>query len=566
LADLTGLTNAQYLAFAVLLILVVAEGYYAVTLQRDFYTQSGPFFDSLGYYTQMAHIWTRAREQGLAESLRAAWSGGTVFLPWVETAFLASFVPLTRELAVWLQSIWLLCLAWSLFYYFTHWRRVPTAHALILTLPFLAFRGIFYFNGGLSDFRMDLSLYLFVALAAVWYLATYETESYVPWVALGVFSGLACLNRATAPIYLAVMFGPPLACRIVTDRANFGRYLRRIAASVLPVLVLALPFLIANGEYLYFYYFVWNADANARLPLKDSIQHFGWAALNIGREMCLLLGIAGSWHLFAGWQFRRWSLSALFWSIDWKVAWLGIAPAAFLAVRGAGANPFVTMPCVLGMVMFALVPLAGKTSLRGWKAMIVSVLVIIGVTLNVRAAPALHLEGQATTPSMVALRQGIELLREDARDRGARKINFATIYVGLLHYYAMQHVILFDFRGRLDSGGVRDKDGILFTNDEAHRFTPAVPVDWQRLTTGGAEEERIQYLVKVAQNRLDCFFLPDDPTVELVERERPFFFMNTKVRAVKKALLATGTWERYGPLLDVRLGEKMEFYRRTRPR
>jgi hypothetical protein len=74
--------------------------------------------------------------------------------------------------------------------------------ALLWTIPAIAFAAVFRANGGISDFRMDLALYIFFSLVMCWYLASYETRSWLSWVRSGVAIALCCWNRATSPVYL----------------------------------------------------------------------------------------------------------------------------------------------------------------------------------------------------------------------------------------------------------------------------------------------------------------------------------------------------------------------------
>lgn len=566
LTPLSGLLGLrEYAGAALLVALVLIEGLFAAAMQRAFYEHSGPFFDSLGYFNQMAVVWSEMRNHGLLAALRSGWSGGTVILPWIETAFLAPAVPLTRELAVWLQSIWVLALALSIYHYLVRWRGISVLPAVCLTLPFLGFRTMFYYNGGLSDFRMDLSLYLFTSLAVVWYLGTYESESPVPWLLCGCFSALACLTRATSPAYLVCMLGPLLLIRFLSRPRTWPFLVKGCCYVLLPVVVMALPFLVSKWDYLYFYYAVWNADANANLPLRQSIQHFNRVMWNIGSSMTLLLLSACLLQLAIGLWDCKWSIRRWIAAVDWKLIWIGLAPAGFLALRGAGLNPFVSMPSIFGFVLFGVAPM--KNVRRSLVLnLAVSVLAAAAVSFNVSASHALQAEGQIATPSMSALRQAIDWMQSDAAARRLSRVNYATVYVGLLHFITIQNVLTFEYHGRIESGGVRDPHGILFTVDEAQRYTAAVPVDWERNADGKTDQQKIAGLVKLANEKFDYLFLPDDATTEMLERERAYFFMNTKVRALKSELLKTGAWQLTGPLLDMRLKEKIEIYRRVVPR
>ena len=95
---------------------------------------------------------------------------------------------------------------------------------------------------------------------------------------------------------------------------------------LLPVVAIALPFLISKWAYLYFYYAVWNADANANLPLRQSIHHFNWVMWDIGFSMTLLLLSACLLQLTLGLRDCKWSVRRWIAAVDWKLIWIGLAP------------------------------------------------------------------------------------------------------------------------------------------------------------------------------------------------------------------------------------------------
>jgi hypothetical protein len=144
----------------VLALIVFLEGCYATRLNADFYRDHIPFFDSCSYTSQLASIWSIERSAGIGGAIHEAFQE-TVALPWLEAAMLAPFLQPSRFVGVWLQWLWLALLAFSLFWYFTQYKRADSFLAICLTLPFVSFARVYDWNGGLNDFRMDLSLYIF---------------------------------------------------------------------------------------------------------------------------------------------------------------------------------------------------------------------------------------------------------------------------------------------------------------------------------------------------------------------------------------------------------------------
>ena len=58
-------------------------------------------------------------------------------------------------------------------------------------------------------------------------------------------------------------------------------------------------------------------------------------------------------------------------------------------------------------------------------------------------------------------------------------------------------------------------------------------------------------MVSAAGTHIDYVFLPDDSTIDFMEKYISANFINTKVRAIKARLLATGDWEKIGTPLAI---------------
>lgn len=139
-------------------------------------------------------------------------------------------------IGVWIQIGELLLLLWSLFYYLHHVRGIHRDLSLALLLPFVSFAGLYESNGGLSDFRMDLALFFWFALAVVWYLIASQSSNMIHWGVFGATCGIACLNRTTALVYLVISFVPPLIADIVATTKR-SRLLKQIACAVIIAII-----------------------------------------------------------------------------------------------------------------------------------------------------------------------------------------------------------------------------------------------------------------------------------------------------------------------------------------
>lgn len=543
---------------------VLAQTLYAMWLNTLLYARTGPFYDSMSYLHDYATILTVSRDQGILAGLKLAFHSGTVSLPWIFTALFSPILPWSRHGGIWFQEIWMLSLGWSVFFYLTRYRRLPAARAFCLTLPFLAFRAVFAAKGGVSDFRMDLMLYLLLSNMAVWYLATYETTSWRPWAASGLFLVLAMLNRATSPVYMAAMFGPLLAARVLFgSRAERIRVVTRLLACWGPPAVVGSFALIANFEVLHYYYFVWGAAPNANLPLSQSLVHVLLAGYSIGVPLtltgipALLLRLWDGRSVY-GRSWRTWAKV-----LDWRVLWLGTAPVLMLVVRGAGLNPFASMPAVFGWLLFCWLPFAKDPGGSFFSRNVMAALVVTACLANAAQGYRMHLDPPGLAPTMPALRRAVDLMHDDTLRGGRTLARFATAHIVDFDALGLRSVLVFEY-GAAPRNNALTYGGVAFRPEDTGAFSTTVPVSWERDVAGRNDEEKLATLVFLASRDLDYIFLPDARSLDWLEKNRAFNFANTKTRAVKTRLLATGQWEPLGEPLVASPNETVQLYRKRR--
>ena len=421
---------------------MLAEGGYAVHLNREFYRLHIPILDSCAYTNYLAVILNYTRAHGIRAALVNRMAFGNVALPWLEAMAVSRFASPSRELGVWLQWIWLWALAVSLYWYFTQYRRVPPWRALCIALPFVCFESALHWAGGLEDFRMDLSLYIFLGLTSAWFLIASENGSRLAWLLAGVAGSLACLARATAAVYLAVMLGPLLTAEFVRAPKSMAK---RLPLMAIPYAA-ALWFLVGNYAMLHFYYAEWSPDANRHLPLWQALSHGVFGLAHLGIPL-----LAASLAAFVSAARKRKRIQPL--AIDWRLAWLAASPALFLILRGAGLNPYVSMPCVFGVLMFAFFPWRDA---RGEEAVSrpVCALAVAACLLTAATAELPHpLRGVSPTHA-AAMHSLIDRIVDDARARGLRDVYYGIPEIGDFHSCAFINTLIYDYRGRVESGGV----------------------------------------------------------------------------------------------------------------
>lgn len=563
--NLTDANRARqaWLVASILALLLLAQGFYAVHLNKLYYQSFGPFYDSVAYTNRMADFYKVSRAEGFLATLPML-KNETIALAFIEVALVAPLVDLSRTLGVWLQSIWLIALALSVYYYLHRHRHVAPWLALCLTLPLVSFQGIYHFNGGLSDFRMDLSQYIFFGLLTVWYLVTYETDSLAPWLLAGIFGTLGCFARSTIPVHFVLAIGPLAAWRLIRPGTmTRARLLAGIACMAgLPAL-LAGSFFLYNFARLYEYYVQINLDANANLPLRTSVTHFYLVAGRAGKytiEAALVCCLV----LLRAYAPRFGSLASWVRGLDWKMLYIGIVPALFLVLRGAGLNPFVSMPSLFGLILFAVAPVKGSLAFPGkGKKLVAAGLLVTACLVNAWTGVAAHAPVQEAS-RMDTLKQIIHLIQENAARHDKREVYYATLYVGALHFDAFRNVLIYEFGGApgAEMTMTSDANGLVFRSDRAGALAIVIPRDWENLP-GDGDGQKVEYLARFATEGLDYLLFPDEATLHFVEKDLGHNLFNMKTRALCRKLLESGNWEKLSGPLVVNTTETVYLYVNT---
>ena len=530
--------------------------FFAVHLNREFYREHAPFFDSCAYSIQMVQVARLTQSDGVAAGIKSALSGN-VALPFLETVAASTVGLPDRTFGIWLQWIWLVALALSLYWYLKRYRGASPTVALCLVLPLISFSRIYDWNGGLPDFRMDLSLYIFVGITVVWFLVTYETDDTWPWMLAGMAAGLACLGRATAPIYLLMMIGPLLAIRFIYDQ-NRVRLLRNCLIMALPITIAVFVFLVHNFDNLYFYYVLWSPDANRHLPLRESATHFLFAGLHMGFSGARLALVALAIQLIVRW---RWKVT----DFDWRLVWLAAAAPLFLALRGAGLNGFVSMPAMLGLLLFPLIPFRKGPLLPAAPQLQAAICLIACGVAGVGIYEASHgqfLSGTNPT-SMVAMKEILNRMSAVAGTRSDKTVQYVMPVVGEMHGCSIQNVLRFNYGATAVAGGFKSDTGVIFIFPREDAFAASDQFLWARSMPNLTEEQRMSELVVLAMKNADGPVLPTTRGLAFLERERPYNLINLKFRELEARLLATGAWQAVGDPVDFSAEEQYCIYRRT---
>lgn len=548
---------------AIVLLGCLALGQYAVALNHRFYRQAEPFFDSMSYHESVHQFMTLSRHQGMLVAIGHAGTSSTVFMPQLIAALVGPWLTPSRDIGVWIQTGEVALLALSLFYYLHHVRGMRASLALLLLVPVASLRCLYMYNGGLADFRMDLSLAVMFATTAVWYLAATASTKWWHYLACGVCAGITCLFRATAPVYLVVALAP--LC-LIDLLAAAGRMRRLLGSAIAVVAASAVAgwFFVLNFDHLHYYYLVWNHDALARLPLSESWHHLWFACRHIGLPL-LYFTLSLQAAVLAGWAWRYFVRrdTQFAWrpllALDWRALWIGLSPAAFLMLKGAGLNSFVSMPSAFGLALFILLPLRQSTyaSLGRWSFAAVSI--VAAVILWAALAEGWKEHAGPATNAMAAHQQTLEAIVADAQRQHCDTPKYAVCHLFYVNTRSLHNVLLFDLPSQTDAQGLTRYKGVA---PLAGKIEQGNDVEWNNVA-GDSDTEKITTLVSMANKDLDYLVLPTEETAEFMQKFVAHHPTNRVGVELRRQMLASGNWEKVSDDLCNRPEEVVAVYRNS---
>jgi len=535
---------AAPLALALCIVAVVV---YSVFLQHSFYKHNPPFYDSLSYQTRLYKTLVAVKSYGLWSGLLSALKRSTVALPWIQASILAFVVRPSRMLAILIQSVWLAALCISLYHFF-RLKKLSAVLALALTLPFLAPQCMFMFNGGLSDFRMDLLQYLLLSTGSVFLLAGYESEDKRYPILSGVFYGLSCLGRATSIVYIVLILAPLWFHRLVTAHSK-SKVVKHGSYLALSLIAVSLWFYILNAHWLHYYYVVWNPDANARLSIARSIRHFAFVASDAGSWWLAFILGCGAWALWLNWcepPVARPNLHYL---------WIGLVPAGFLTLRGCGLNPFVSMASLFGLGLFGIMPVdsfhrAGR--LGSW--------LCLGAAFACALATAIPGMANHRTgfghEGRRAFHQVESAILQDMRATGRTKARIGIVHLHYMCPGALENYLLFDRGFALQESSLTSPDNLSISFDQ---LVYGNEVSFARFP-GRTTAERVEGIVNSCLKD-DYLILPTRASAEFLSSHVGHILCNRNCSLVTGAILKRADCLKISECITVSPGEELLVYR-----
>ena len=564
--------------FVILLLICVLMGFYCSMLNRQLYQHQSPFFDSVSYHQKMYRVMLKTQEVGLLSGLSAAcFDSTTVCLPFVLAALLALVCEPDRLVGVWIQVGYLFIFLSSFFYLAVSVKGLKPRTGVFACLAFLCAGCLFYENGGMSDFRMDMILCLMFGTTAMCYLIAMSKPTWWHFVLLGIAGGACCLSRGTAPVYLLITFGPLVFVELILTAAQRRKKMVGVCLAGAIAAASSLWFYLLNYEYLHFYYCVWNTDANAKLSLWESMGHLKMVRRSIGSPLMLLavtwfVCLTHYWrvqpeegeedrgsNLAVGWGRLGWrALEAMKSpSVDLRLLWIGVCPLAMLIGRGAGMNPFVSMPAVIGLIAFVVLPLLHQQERveRKWVAQVFQVSLLICFALA--AVRGFDRHNQFAFNQMEAHQAILDNIISDSLERDFKKVKFGTTHISETFTESLMAAMIFDRAGCKPGVGHGVVDGVRFQG--IWTFNKPAVANWERVP-GDSDQKKLDHLYEEATVIADYLVVPDGPSAKWLEKNRGHNIINLYQTALRERIRSH--WTRVGARIQTSDHEHVEIYRR----
>lgn len=551
--------------YAILLLLCCVCATYCCWMNYRLYQHRAPFFDSISYNHRMFQVMHTAQESGFGDAIELACFGTvTNCFQFVVGAVLSYVVPPSRFVGVWIQAGFLFLFLGSLFHFLHSVKRLKPLFALAGCLPFLLTKGLYLPNGGLSDFRADLALYLTFGLTCVWFLISMARPKPLNFCILGIAATLACLSRAIAPVYLVIALAPLAVYELCRRAERKQKWIGLVLATVVATIGSGW-FYYFNFEYLEFYYVQWNTDANAKLPVSESMKHATLALRSVGNTILIVSVIIVFSTVFVtsrsgsllGWALRIRSKQ----EIDWRLAWLAVAPIALLVVRRSGLNSLVSMPAVFGIIAFISLPILfqlQRLNRSGLNRFCLLLLVLVSVD-SLHRGWKRHSLGEFN--SMSVNQELIDTMVSEVKESTRKTARFSVVHLADLNTQSLFSTLMFDHpveEYKLNRAVV---DGVLVS--PISLFSLAAEVDWKRVE-GKTDEEKIASLVAESNKRLDFVILPDHTTAKYLTKNRSKNVINRYLVPLRKQFVDSASWEKVESGWRMGRHESVELYKKVR--
>ena len=536
----------------VLTIAVVSVGIFAQYLNQTLYLTKAPFFDSVRYYDRLYEVVSIRQQEGLAAAIEnATQSSSTFCLPYLLAIPFSYLMEPSRAIGVWIEVFYLSLFAFSFSAYLRRNLRASSRQIIFSFVPLLLMNALYRSTAGISDLRVDLPLAFLYGAAACWWLMGRKHSRWRYFVTAGLCVGLACLTRATAPIFFMVGFVPIVVFDFVqTDnRARlFGQFL--LVAGI--TFVMSGWFFIVHFKFIYFYYAVWNTDANATVSIFRSLKHLVAVLKSVG----VMAGIYFAVIYFVARNENTVLDSATRISRrkEWgPLAWLAIAPVALLVLKRTDINPFVSLPSALGLLMLLVVLFIDriKIAVRDYQFRIAAV----AATLMISAAVVGILDHTTKQWDTVTPHQKVvQVLKQNANQLERRQIVYSVNLLSSINTASLEGTFQFSPGASFIDSETVEIDNVRYT--VSHEMLNPSQANWDRLP-GETVDEKIQRLENRVAAQVDYVVSPTIDSVPTLQARYAYSHSSRYASKILTQFGGSGNWKPISETIDVEPGLKV---------
>lgn len=527
---------------------------FAVWLNGELYKHRAPFFDSLSYHEQCFRAMYDAEALGTFAAMRQHVQGEiTVCVPQLMAIAMSRLMEPSRVVGIAIQSVFLIIFQLTLFAFLLIHQRLTPFLSLLGSVFFLATGCILFPVGGLSDFRMDLLLWLNYSTTVLLFLIAIKMQKeseqfrWTPFVLTGLAAAIACLCRATAPVYLLAALLPIALLQLWFAKDHRGKLMAGLAIAAVVTAAGSLWFYILNFEHLRFYYLVWNTDANAGLTHWESLGHIHFVRKSLGTPLLVFIALAWFVTLISptGVRSDNWKCAHRNRTADyWTFVWLALIPIGMLVAKRAGMNPFVSIPACLGVILISIVPLlqlAQVDSRQGKIRLTVAVLVALFASLAVGK----YQHQRSKFNSMAGQKAVLQRMVEHSRP-GAN-VSFCVTTLAQINTSSLMSILLFDV-------AAEDRQPEEMTWQQ-RTFRPqrlyliAAEADWLQLE-GQDTDEKLDALFRQSTRSLQFVIVPDEPASRQLMQDTRNRVINGHADALRRRFVDSPNWRQVGEPIE----------------
>lgn len=347
------------LAYGALTLAIIGFGFYAQHLNSQLYQKHAPFYDSITYYDRVYEVASIRNQTGLLAAVQnACLEKSTIVMPYLMAIPFSYFFSPTRAIGVWIEIAYFATFLFSVGYLLHRVFGARPREMLFMLVPFFLLSALYRPYAGISDLRVDLPMAFLYGASACWLFIGMLHHRWRDLFIAGLLMATACLSRAIAPVYFGIGMAPLVIHELIRSEQKFEVLKRAIFVGGI-VALFSGWFYLAHYDFLYYYYFVWNTDANASVSFGRSLRHILLVAKSVGPFVAVFfLSLYMTNKSISRSEITECKTEALEWERPnlpvspylW-FCWIGVAPVLVLIVKRADLNPFVSLPSATVLLM-----------------------------------------------------------------------------------------------------------------------------------------------------------------------------------------------------------------------